>query len=119
MAAYTWPATLPDPSKQYQAGFIRPILRSKDSAGYEHTRPKFTRTRRIYKLHWAALTLAQVETITDFFEDDTKFGGEAFNFTIPDSSPPVTIEVRLNTDEIMFNWVSADYRSVSLEFKEV
>ena len=112
-----WPVGLPVVSADdFVESFLRPAHRSDTEAGYEITRPKWTRTRREFKVTFKSLTSAEVTTIEEFFEG-IAYGGGSFNWTAPRDSG--TYEVRLVEDQLDFQYVANDQYNLTVTFREV
>lgn len=93
------------------------ILRSDFSAGYEQTRPKFTRVRRAFGLRYNLLSDTNVAALRTFEITTLKNGADAFTWTHPVTA--VTYTVRL-TGPISFSRnTMADATDVSLVMREV
>ena len=113
---YYWPNNLPLPGTDFSEKYERPLIKSEKDAGYEQTRPRHTRTRRTFEFT-LKITLEEKDSITDFFENSTAFGGESFYWTHPIDNED--IDVRLDQDSVDFQRISAFLRSVKIKLKEV
>ena len=117
----TFPATLPTPSGEsgdFKEKYLRKTRRSDFDAGYEQTRPMWTKTRREFHIEWRALTATQVSTLITFFEgSDVEYGGYAFDWTHPVSS--TTYSVRLVDDEVDVDYVANDKYRVKIRLRQV
>lgn len=93
------------------------ILRSPMEAGYEQTRPKTTRARRIFGLNYRALGNADVTLLRTFETTTLRNGADSFTWTHPLSGTTYTVRL---TAPIKFARAQAGTLSeVSMMLREV
>jgi len=118
-----WPTSLPDPDESYSVSYVRTVHRSTFDSGWELTRPKFTRTRREWKVVYL-LDNTQKASLVAFFEgSDVEWGGYSFSWTSPEGD---SCTVRLVDDSVNFEFLttghttsgSMKYWKVSMTLRE-
>lgn len=90
-------------------------IRSPFEAGYEHTRPRFTRIRKIWTVNYEKLPYADV-SLLDSFITTVKGGADAFNWKHPISLTTYTVTFR---ELPKFENTSLDYYSVNFTLAQV
>lgn len=71
-----------------------PTIRSPFEAGYEQTRPRFTRRRRTWRIAWEEAPLS----VTDYgalmaFVETVKIGADLFSWTHPFTHDSLTVRI--------------------------
>lgn len=84
MAAYPTLAT--EPEKPLGEDREDSVLRSKFEAGYENTRQRFTRIRRMWSVKYKLLPASDKDILTTFIDDTVKGGADMFDWTHPVTS---------------------------------
>jgi hypothetical protein len=69
------------------------ILRSPTDAGYEITRPRFTRARRTWGINYPALSNADTTTLRAFEQATLRNGADSFSWTHPISKTVYTVRL--------------------------
>lgn len=92
------------------------VLRSPTSAGYEITRPKWTRARRVWGVRYNALPDADAAILRDFEITTLANGALSFTWTHPKGSP--TVLVRL-AGPIAFTTIMRNRNQVAFTVREV
>ena len=69
------------------------VIRDSSEAGYETTRPRFTRNRITFDVTHRGCTQADVDALDAYFVGDAAHGSAIFSWTHPDTS--VAYNVRL------------------------
>ena len=90
-------------------------LRSDFEGGYEHTRPRYTRTRKSFTLRYKALPTTDKDTLDNFL-DTVKGGADSFIWTHPVYN--TQHEVRF-VKPPEFEYVGYGLWNVELELREV
>jgi len=90
-------------------------VRSDFEGGYEITRPRWTRTRKLFSVRYKTLPDAD-KTLLDTFMDTVSGGADAFTWTHPKTS--VTYTVRF-AKPIKFEYISFELWEVSFDLREV
>jgi len=106
-----WPS-IEDPSSLKEAPQKRQI-KSDFAGGYVQSRPKWTRTRKLFTLGWEAMSDADKETLETFF--DNNLGG-TFSWTHPISE--TTYTVRFVNDNLEFSYRPHNYWQISVDLEE-
>ena len=91
------------------------IIRSQQTAGYEQTRPRFTRARRMFGLTYVLKT-SDANTLRTFEVTTLHYGADAFTWTHPISA--ITYTVRL-TAPMKFSLDNYGETTVSFTIREV
>lgn len=91
------------------------VLRSDFTAGYEQTRPKFTRARRSYGLNYK-ISDADVATLRDFERITLVNGADAFTWTHPLRATSHTVRL---TAPIKYSKLVLGLTDVSFTIREV
>jgi len=111
-----WPSDLPKAGADYVETIHRPSIRSRSDAGYLVSRPRWTATKREFKLSFKGIDRTALEEIIAFF-DALGWGGSEFNYINP--ADAATYVVKLMDDEAEFKYLANDVYSVNLTFMEV
>lgn len=69
------------------------VIRSPQTAGYEQTRPRFTRTRRGYGVNYRHLPDTDVATLRAFEITTLRNGADAFTWTHPVDGTAHTVQI--------------------------
>lgn len=85
MANSTWPS-IQAPSYPLGENPEDAVIRSPYDAGYEQTRPRFTRNRTTYQLKWPAMSAADVATLRTFYITTLGNGAGIIDWTYPGTS---------------------------------
>lgn len=88
-------------------------VRSDFENGYVQSRPRWTRTRRVFQLQWRSMSSSDKETLAAFFEDNL---GGTFTWTHPSDGTSYT--VRFADDQLEFKHVPVNRWSIKLELEE-
>jgi len=112
----TWPVSLP--KIQTAKGYIGRdnwlTLVTPFDAGYEHTRPQFTRNRREWSGGWMGLTVAQFLAFTSFV-NEVKGGADSWKWTDYNiATAATTYTVRFIEESI--NWRRHDFELFDVSF---
>lgn len=112
--ALSKPPSVPmDPDGQIDDG----VLRSNAEAGYEQTRPRFTRARRSWGVNYKGLPNADVATLRSFERVTLHWGADAFAWTHPLGDGTFTVRL---TGPMRFSRPSTGVTAdVSFTIKEV
>jgi len=108
----TFPAS-PSPSFPITEEFNKPQIRSEFGAGYVHSRPKFSKSRSIWKLVWRSLPEVDYQIIRAFFEANV---GLLFDWVNPLDT--VTYSVRFANDSLNSSAFVNKQRSLELTLEE-
>ena len=92
-----------------------PAIRSGFETGIVHTRPRFTRVRRTWKISWEYIKGADYRVLRTFY-DQIRGGALSFNWTHPIENK--VFEVRFK-GEIQSDTQHYDYCSVDATLEEV
>lgn len=88
------------------------VIRDPSEAGYETTRPRFTKRRRIFTVVYGRLPKADVDLIDAFFAGSAAYGSAIFTWTHPKTAvahnvrftaPPKTILTKFNAYDVSFS----------------
>ena len=66
-------------------------IRSSFEAGYEHTRPRFTRSRKTWSIRYEYMPNADKTTLDTFINTTVRQGADAFSWTNPQDSTTYTV----------------------------
>ena len=94
---------------------IDSLLASESDAGYEQTRPKFTRQRRIWGVTYNELPAADVATLRTYRDTTLVNGSSAFTWTHPLLG--TTHTVRLIDGKINYSSAADKYGVSQVSFK--
>jgi len=100
------PSTLTDRTRKDQ-------IKTDFAAGYVQSRPKWTRSRKIFDLSWKAMSTGDKTTLETFFENNV---GDTFTWTYPDSG--TTYTVRFSDDELSFKYVPVGHWQIDITLEE-
>lgn len=92
------------------------VLSSPFEAGYEQTRPKFTRARRNFGVNYKALPDADVATLRAFELTTLRNGADSFTWTHPLSGLGYTVRL---VENIKFARTTPRVADVSMTLREV
>ncbi|MEA5092463.1 hypothetical protein SDC9_37476 [bioreactor metagenome] len=92
------------------------VIRSEFDAGYEQTRPRFTRNRTTYGLSWKAMRTTDKSTLDSFYKNTLANGALMFTWAHPDDG--ITHTVRF-TGPPTYNLIAVGLWSVELKLREV
>jgi hypothetical protein len=101
---------------KYSDADDKPILNMQFDGNYEQTRPRATRSRRIFNIGYVGLTDSDKTTLTNFLLDNT---GLSFNFTNPSDSTLYVVRLNQDLSEIEWKFIPPSYWQVNLTLKEV
>lgn len=92
------------------------VIRSDFDAGYEITRPRFTRNRATFGLSWNAMKSADKATLATFYTTTTVNGSLYFTWTHPDDGVSHTVRF---TGPPQYKLIAVNLWSVELKLREV
>lgn len=86
-------------------------IRSPFEAGYEHTRPRFTRVRKTWTIRYEYMSTSDKNTLDTFINSTVHQGSDSFSWTNPQDSTSYTVrflslpkyELVLNTGGGLWN----------------
>lgn len=105
--------TLPGVRRNIERGLTKPEIKSKFEGNYAQTRPIFTRATYDFRIEYAALTIAQVEVLEQFFVDNK---GGSFNWINPQDGK--TYVVRFAEDKLSPKQITKELYTISIAFEE-
>lgn len=91
------------------------IIKDSSEAGYEVSRPRFTKRRKTWNLVYNALPTADVSTLDTFFIGTAGYGSTIFSWTNPADS--ASYNVRFSTPPKV-NYITNDLCNLSFSLKE-
>lgn len=106
--------TLPGVRRNIERNLSKPEIKSKFEGNYAQTRPMFTRATYDFRIEYAALTIAQVEVLEQFFANNK---GSDFNWLNPQDSK--TYVVRFVDDKLSSKQITKELYTVSISLEEV
>jgi len=111
----SFPTLSTNPSYPLRETYEDNVIRSKFEAGYEHTRPRFTKQRRIFTIIYNLLSNADKALIDDFYKNTIK-GAGSFTWTHPQAQTQHTV---IFTKPPQFELVFLDYWKCEIELREL
>ena len=109
-----FPTLSKDVSVSYEEQIIKPSVRVKFEGNYVQSRPKYTRTQKIFKISFSALTSSDISTLNTFFDDNH---GSSFNWTNPVTS--TVFNVRFMEDSIKYKHQNVNLFSTTFSLEEI
>lgn len=106
--------TLPGVRRNIERALSKPQVKSIFEGNYAQTRPMFTRATYDFRIEYAALTIAQIEVLEQFFANNK--GGE-FNWLNPQDSK--TYVVRFVDDKLSSKQITKERYTVAIALEEV
>ena len=98
---------------------VRMQLKTEFESGIVQSRPKFTTEKSRWTLHYPAMTIADYNTLRNFF---ITYIGTTFNWTYPEMTghalSGTTIEVRFVEGSLRATWNTKNYWTVSIQLEE-
>lgn len=111
-----WPA-IQKPSYNLQEKPEDAVIRSEFEAGYEHTRPRFTRNRTTWPdMTWNAMKTADKSTLDAFYKTTLGNGALSFQWTHPEHGTTHTVRF---TGPPEYTLKPNGYWQVKLSLREV
>ena len=111
--ANSWPSmALPEYPLGEETNF--PQVRSEFESGAVQSRPKWSRSRKVFTLHWSKMSSTDYGTLHTFFLANQ---GLAITWTHPLTS--VSYTVRFKDDSLKASLVTTSLREVNLTLEEV
>jgi len=92
------------------------VLRSPFTGGYELTRPKYTRSRRIWGLRYPMLTPADKNTLFTFEQTTLRNGADSFTWTHPVTATAYTVRFAA---PIKYHYFDRNKFAVDFSLREV
>lgn len=92
------------------------VIRSEFDAGYEITRPRFTRNRATFGLSWNAMKAADKTALDVFYKTTTVNGSLYFTWTHPDDGASHTVRF---TGPPEYSLIAVGLWRVSVTLREV
>lgn len=111
----TFPTLSRPPSYPINETYVDDVLRSPTEAGYEITRPRFTKRRKIFTVRYNTLPNADKVLIDNFYRNTVK-GAAHFTWTHPFTNQTYTV---VFTKPPTFELTFLDYWNVEFELREV
>lgn len=106
--------TLPGVKRNIERNLYKPEIKSKFEGNYAQTRPVFTRATYDFKIEYAALTMAQVVVLEQFFADNK---GNSFNWLNPQDA--TTYVVRFVDDKLSSKQITKEFYTVSIPLEQI
>lgn len=106
--------TLPGVRRNIERNLSKPEIKSKFEGNYTQTRPMFTRATYDFRIEYAALTIAQIEVLEQFFVNNK--GGE---FTWLNPQDGKNYIVRFVEDKLSSKQISKEIYTISIPLEEV
>lgn len=106
--------TLPGVRRNIERNLSKPEIKSKFEGNYTQTRPMFTRATYDFRIEYAALTIAQIEVLEQFFVNNK---GSEFNWLNPQDGK--TYIVRFVEDKLSSKQISKEIYTISIPLEEV
>lgn len=110
-----WPSTISNPEYPLEEEYEDTSITSKFEDGSVQARPKFTRSRDTYKLHWGGMPTSEYTVLKDFVKNQAKFSAVDFTWTHPESGE--THDVRIT--KFSGKLTKLSYWEVDVELQEV
>lgn len=111
----TFPTLSVNPVFPYEEEFEDNVIRSSSEAGYQSSRPRFTRMTKLLRINYKAISQDDKSTLEDFYANVVK-GSDSFYWT--DIVANKQYIVKFNSP-IKFTYSYVGYWDCSIEFKEV
>lgn len=92
------------------------VIRTEFDAGYQQTRPRFTRNRKTWGLKWTAMPEADWVTLLNFFVSTLANGAGITDWTIPGTSSVYAVRF---TKPPVASVVAPNIYQVEVEIREV
>lgn len=92
------------------------VIRTQFEAGYEITRPRFTRNRATFGLSWNSMRAADKATLATFYTTTTVNGSLSFTWTHPDDGTTHTVRF---TEPPQYTLIAVGLYRVSVTLREV
>jgi hypothetical protein len=108
----SWP-TIATPAYGSEGESLRPQIRSEMEGGYAQTRAMYTRATKKFRLHWNALSTADLTLLISAYESDA---GNSFTWTDLDGTSRT---VRYVGDSLRWVYAYPGYFTVDVELEEV
>ena len=90
----TWPTLSRQPVYPLEESTGDALIKSEAESGYVTTRPRFTRSRRNFKLTYKALTDADKALLDTFFFTSTGQGSAVFAWTNPVDNVSYNVRIK-------------------------
>lgn len=90
------------------------VIRDSSEAGYEATRPRFTKRRRIWTLNYERMSDTDLSSLESFFAGDAAYGSGIFSWTNPVNSTAYNVRMTPPKKETVF----IGQTNVSFQLKE-
>lgn len=111
----TFPLTTSPLIRDFNETYEDAVLRSDFDAGYQQTRPKWTRTRRKFTASYL-VTQSQKATLHTFYVTTLANGALSFDWTHPQTGSVITVRM---DKPITFTPVSNSYWIATISMTEV
>jgi hypothetical protein len=92
------------------------VIRSSSEAGYETTRPRFTKNRKTFKLSYEGLVSSDKIALNTFYDTTCGSGSAIFTWIHPETSTSYNVRF---TKPLEFSLVALGFYSVDIELKVV
>jgi len=110
----TFPSLSITPNFPLRETEVDNTIRSNFEGGYELTRPRFTRRRRVFSFSYKYLPENDVNLLKSFYNQVGCY--KAFNWTHPRTGEVITVRF---TKPLNFEYVAPGYWNIDIELREV
>lgn len=115
MANPIWP-NIQNPSFPLKEDPEDAVIRTEFDAGYEQTRPRFTRNRTTYSLEWPAMKGVDLAALLTFYKTTLANGAAIFDWTYPGTS---TVHAARFKSPPKVTQIASEIYHVECEIREV
>lgn len=110
-----YPTLSRNPSYPIEEESENMIIKDSSEAGYETSRPRFTKRRKTWNLVYNALPIADKTSLDNFFIGDAAYGSAIFSWTNPADS--ASYNVRFSSPP-KTSYVTSDLCNITFQLKE-
>jgi len=112
----TYPTLSILPNTQFNTTNLIDVLKSDVQGGYEVTRARNTRTRKVFNVLYSQLSQTDFDSLETFYNTTVRGQSEIFTWTNPEDT--TAYEVRFNSD-LSWDYMENGNKRLNFQLKEV